>query len=230
MSAISLFLNNMNWNGLFTLLLRLVAVLICIVIHEVSHGAAAYCLGDSTAKDRHRLSLNPLRHIDPLGALMMLLVGFGWAKPVPVDMRQFKHPKSGMAVTALAGPVSNFILAYLMLAVAYFSLGIMVVTGALANTIANGWLSFCSMMASLSLGLGVCNLIPFPPLDGFKGVGAVVPNKIYYAILRYEFVGTIILLVLLFFGILDTPLTALRSVVSNFLDGLARWPYYLVVH
>ncbi|MCD8004984.1 MAG: site-2 protease family protein [Oscillospiraceae bacterium] len=228
MDEISNFLTNMDWDGLVTLLLRLAAVLLCIVIHEVSHGLAAYWLGDNTAKERNRLSLNPLKHIDPFGALMMLLVGFGWAKPVPVDMRRFKHPKSGMALTALAGPVSNFILAYVALVVAYFSLGLMVVSGAAAGAAAEGWLSFCSMTASLSLGLGVFNLIPFPPLDGSKVVGVLLPDRIYYKILRYEFAGTIILMALLWLGALDAPLYAARSWLANLLDGLARWPYYLI--
>ncbi len=229
MDEVSNFLSNMDWDGLVTLLLRLASVLLCIVIHEVSHGLAAYRLGDNTAKQRNRLSLNPLKHIDPFGALMMLLVGFGWAKPVPVDMRQFKHPKSGMAITALAGPISNFILAYVALMVAYFSLGLLVAGGAAVSTFSELWLSFCSMTASLSLGLGVFNLIPFPPLDGFKVVGVLLPDRAYYKILRYEFAGTIILMALLWLGVLDTPLYAVRSWLANLLDGLARWPYYLIV-
>ena len=88
-------------------------VLLCLVVHEVCHGLAAYWLGDPTAKRNHRLSLNPLRHLDPFGLLMMVVVGFGWAKPVPVDPRYFKNPKGGMAITALAGPLSNLIMAYL---------------------------------------------------------------------------------------------------------------------
>ncbi len=92
MQELSAFLDHMDWASLLALLLRVAAVLICIMVHEVSHGLAACLLGDPTAKAQHRLSFNPLRHIDPLGALMMLLVGFGWAKPVPVDMRYFKEP------------------------------------------------------------------------------------------------------------------------------------------
>ena len=112
MQELSAFLNSMDWSGLLSLLLRVAAVLICIMIHEVSHGLAAYLLGDPTANAKHRLSLTPIRHIDPFGALMMIIAGFGWAKPVPVDPRYFKKPKLGMAVTSLAGPVSNFVLSY----------------------------------------------------------------------------------------------------------------------
>ena len=94
-------------------LMRAAAVLLCLTVHETCHGLAALALGDPTARSRHRLSLNPLRHIDWLGLAMMLAVGFGWARPVPVDPRYFRNPKRGMAVTALAGPVSNFLLAFL---------------------------------------------------------------------------------------------------------------------
>ncbi|MEG2175891.1 MAG: site-2 protease family protein, partial [Oscillibacter sp.] len=97
--------------------LRVLAIFLCLTIHETCHGLAAYALGDPTAKELHRLSLNPLRHIDWFGLLMMFTVGFGWAKPVPVDLRYFKKPKQGMAVTALAGPVSNLLLAILMIGI-----------------------------------------------------------------------------------------------------------------
>ena len=224
MEELSAFLNHMDWASLLDLLLRLAAVLICIIIHEVSHGLAAYRLGDPTAKAQHRLSLNPLRHIAPFGALMMLLVGFGWAKPVPVDMRYFKRPKSGMAVTALAGPVSNFLLAYLALLIAYTVLALAGAASALAWEI----IDFCTLTASLSIGLGVFNLIPFPPLDGSKILGIVLPDRIYYKILHYEFAGTIVLMGLLWLGVLDAPLYAVRGWVMDKLLYLAQWPYYLL--
>lgn len=225
MEELSAFLNHMDWDGFVSLLLRLVAVLICIMIHEISHGLAAYWLGDPTAKTQHRLSFNPLRHIDPFGALMMLLVGFGWAKPVPVDMRYFKKPKSGMAISALAGPISNFILAYLMLLIAYTVLALAGVAG--SNLV---WeiIDFCTLTASLSIGLGVFNLIPFPPLDGSKVLGVFLPDRIYYKILRYEFAGTLVLMALLWLGVLDAPLYAVRSWITEKLLYLAQWPYYLI--
>lgn len=229
MQELSAFLDNMNWGSLAALLLRVAAVLICIIFHEVSHGLAAYWLGDPTAKARHRLSLNPLRHIDPFGAVMMLLVGFGWAKPVPVDMRHFKKPKIGMAITALAGPLSNFVLAYVMLWLAHFVLGIFVVNGVAYSGLTQGILDFCVLTASLSIGLGVFNLIPFPPLDGSKILGIILPDRIYYKILRYEFAGTLVLMALLWLGVLDGPLYAVRSFFTNGLLNLAQWPYDLIV-
>lgn len=228
MQELSAFLNHMDWSSLVQLLLRVAAVLFCIVVHEVCHGVAAYYLGDPTAKTQKRLSLNPLRHIDPFGALMMLLVGFGWAKPVPVDMRYFKKPKIGMAVTALAGPLSNFILAYIMMLLAHMFLGVFVVSEAAYTALTQGVLDFCMMTAGLSIGLGVFNLIPFPPLDGSKILGLVLPDRIYYKVLRYEFAGTIVLMALLWLGVLDVPLYAARSFVSENFMMLAQWPYDLI--
>lgn len=229
MQEISAFLDNMDWGSFVQLLLRVVAVLICIIFHEVSHGLAAYLLGDPTAKLQNRLSLNPFRHIDPFGALMMLLVGFGWAKPVPVDIRYFKKPKSGMALTALAGPLSNFVLAYIMMLLAHMFLGVFVVNELPYSDLTQGLLDFCILVASLSIGLGVFNLIPFPPLDGSKILGLFLPDRIYYKVLRYEFAGTIIMMALLWLGVLDVPLFAVRSFVSEGLLNLAQWPYDLIV-
>ena len=105
----------LDFGSMLDMVLRLAAVLLCLTVHETCHGLAAYALGDPTARRAHRLSLNPLRHIDWLGLIMMVVAGFGWAKPVPVDPRYFKKPKQGMAITALAGPVSNFLLALVLL-------------------------------------------------------------------------------------------------------------------
>ncbi len=229
MQEISAFLDHMDWGSFIQLLLRVVAVLICIIFHEVSHGLAACLLGDPTAKMQNRLSLNPLRHIDPFGALMMLLVGFGWAKPVPVDIRYFKKPKSGMALTALAGPLSNFLLAYVMMLLAHVFLGVFVVNELPYSNLTQGVLDFCVLVASLSIGLGVFNLIPFPPLDGSKILGIFLPDRIYYKVLRYEFAGTIVMMALLWLGVLDAPLFAVRSFVSEGLINLAQWPYDLII-
>ena len=113
MDSLSAFLNNMDWWGLLEFLLQICVVLLCLTVHELSHGLMAYKLGDPTARENGRLTLNPLKHIDIFGFIMMLTVHVGWAKPVPVDMRYFKKPQQGMALTALAGPVSNFVFAVL---------------------------------------------------------------------------------------------------------------------
>lgn len=225
MQELSDFLNHMDWEGFFALLLRVVAVLICIIVHEVSHGFMAYRLGDPTAKAMNRLSLNPLRHIDPFGALMMFLVGFGWAKPVPVNPNYFKKPKVGMALTALAGPVSNFLLSYILWLFAFFLLGIF-------NYSSSAFLwqliDFLALTSSLSIGLGVFNLVPFPPLDGSKVLGAFLPDRIYFKYMKYEFAGTFVLMALLWLGVLDGPLYVVRSWITEILLSLAQWPYYLL--
>lgn len=212
LNPLSEFMENMNWTALSAFLLSAVAVLFCLTIHEVSHGLAAYALGDPTAKSQNRLSLNPLRHIDIFGTLMMLVAGFGWAKPVPVDMRYFRRPKLGMAVTALAGPASNFVLAYLALLVRAAVLPFYMRTGG------TGWylaVDFTETLAILSVGLGIFNLIPIPPLDGSKVLEGILPDHIYYAILRYENVGMLLLMLMLFSGVADLPLSAARSWVLN---------------
>ena len=151
--------------------LRVAAIILCMTVHETCHGLAAYALGDPTAKSMHRLSLNPLRHIDWLGLALMFVAGFGWAKPVPVDLRYFKKPKQGMALTALAGPVSNFVLAFLAL---------LACKAIFYVPYSDGWglaFSFCYYTAILSIGLGVFNLIPIPPLDGSKVLAVLLPDR-----------------------------------------------------
>ena len=192
MANFSDFAQHMDWAGLIDLLLSVAAILLCLTVHETCHGLAAWALGDPTAKRLHRLSLNPIRHIDPFGALMMLVAGFGWAKPVPVDPRYFRNPKLGMAVTALAGP------------------------------------GFCETLAVLNVGLGIFNLIPFPPLDGSKVLGAFLPDRAYFQLMRYERWGMLLLMVLLWLGAFSVPLSAARGWVLDLLVRGAAWPYYLL--
>lgn len=219
------FLQNMDWSGMAEFLLMALAVLLCLTVHEVSHGLAAYALGDPTAKSQNRLSLNPLRHLDPFGTLMMLVAGFGWAKPVPVDMRYFKKPKVGMAVTALAGPASNFVLAYGAVLL-YAGLFPLYLRGSWA-----GWsylIHFLSLLASLSVGLGIFNLVPIPPLDGSKILEGILPDQIYYTILRYERYGMIALMLILWSGVASYPLHAARSWVLNVMMEGSGWLFRLV--
>lgn len=194
------------WKELFSALdlasleaaaLRIAAVFLCLTVHETCHGLAAYALGDPTAKSMHRLSLNPLRHIDWFGLLMMFAAGFGWAKPVPVDPRYFRRPKVGMALTALAGPASNFLLAAVALLVgrAHFYMPYTGLTGAALEF-------FCYTVAPLSLGLGLFNLIPIPPLDGSKVLAVVLPDGAYVTLMRYERFGLLVLLALSYFDVM----------------------------
>ena len=176
--------------------LRVAAIFICLTVHETCHGLAAYALGDPTAKAMHRLSLNPLRHIDWFGLAMMFIAGFGWAKPVPVNPRYFRKPKQGMAVTALAGPVSNFVLATLMIGISRLIY--------LYAPYSFGWdmvFTFCLYtVAPLSVGLGLFNLLPIPPLDGSKVAAVLLPDRIYLQLMRYERYGMLLLLLLSWLG------------------------------
>ena len=184
--------------GLISLLLSAVGVLLCMTVHELCHGLTACRLGDPTAKRMGRLSLNPIKHIDILGFAMLLFVGVGWAKPVPVDMRYFKRPKRDMALTALAGPVSNMVLSFLLLAL--YSGLVRILTGGLA---AYFLLNFLSRTAVMSIGLGLFNLLPISPLDGSKILFSLFPDKVYYTILRYERYVMIPLMILMFVGVFD---------------------------
>ena len=200
-------------------ILRVLAVLLCLTVHETCHGLAAYVLGDPTAKSRHRLSLNPVRHIDWLGLAMMFFVGFGWAKAVPVDPRYFKKPKEGMALTALAGPVSNFLLAVIALSgskVIYLYASYSVWMELLFNFL-------LYTVAPLSIGLGLFNLLPIPPLDGSKVLGAVLPDGLYFMLMRYERYGMFLLIALSYFGITSHLISgAIQSVYA----GLVNFFFY----
>lgn len=205
------FIEQFNWGGLLNLLGRVAGVFLCLTVHETCHGLAAYALGDPTAKRMQRLSLNPLHHIDWLGLASMVICGFGWAKPVPVDMRYFKNPRLGMAFTALAGPVSNFLLALLLLFAASLLPAL-----APANVVAAGLFSFCASTAVLSIGLGLFNLVPIPPLDGSKVLFSILPEKAYYTLMRYERYGMAVLLLLVW---LDVG----GSYLSNAIYEVFRW-------
>lgn len=193
---------------------RAAAVLLCLTIHELCHGLAALSLGDPTAKSMDRLSLNPLRHIDWLGLLMMFTVGFGWAKPVPVDPRYFKNPKKGMALTALAGPASNFMLAFSLILI-----GKGIYLYADYTPVWNGIYNFLHLTAVLSIGLGLFNLLPIPPLDGAKVLGGLLPDRTYFALMRYERYGMLLLLLMSFAdvgsGVINRGIAAVYGVMIN---------------
>ncbi len=217
------FLDHMNWMGLLGLLISAVAAMVCITLHELSHGYVAYRLGDPTAKNAGRLTLNPIRHIDPIGLAMMLIAKVGWAKPVPVDMRYFKDPKRGMAITALAGPVSNFVIA----------LAALVLSSALYRLHMTGWvglliLCFLANVAVLSVGLGLFNLIPIPPLDGSKVLFSLLPDRAYRTILRYERFVMILVVVLTMSGALSRPLSWLITGVLRGMCALTDYPLQML--
>lgn len=188
--------NALDFGTLRDAAVQLLAVLFCLTVHETCHGLAALALGDPTAKRQHRLSLNPLRHIDWFGLLMMLVAGFGWAKPVPVNPNYFKKPRQGMALTALAGPASNLLLALLLLIPAR-----LIYTYAHYSVFNQTALDFLTSTAALSIGLGLFNLIPIPPLDGSKVLAMFLPNSAYGQLMRYERYGILVLLALSWLGL-----------------------------
>ena len=177
--------------------LRAAAVFLCLTVHETCHGLAALALGDPTAKSMHRLSLNPLHHIDWLGLALMFTVGFGWAKPVPVNPNYFRKPKQGMAVTALAGPVSN-----LLLAVLFLGIGKVIYLYAPYSAGMNVFFEWCLFtVAPMSVGMGLFNLIPIPPLDGSKVLAVLLPERAYRWLMHYERFGIFALWLLVALGV-----------------------------
>ena len=175
---------------LFYYLLSAIAVLISLTVHEYCHGYAAYKMGDSTAKNFGRLTLNPLKHLDPIGALCMLFFHVGWAKPVPINARNFKDPKKGFAITALAGPLSNLILgffsAFVYLLVFAFLKDVRFESKDFSYYLASNILTFLFLFHSINIGLGLFNLLPIPPFDGSRLLNVFLPPKYYFGIMKYE--------------------------------------------
>lgn len=198
----------------------LFVVFCTLPFHEYAHALVATKLGDQTARLSGRLSLNPMRHIDPLGALMIVLVGFGYAKPVPVNPRNFKNPKVGMALTALAGPCAN-----LLMAIVFLLLKNIILLFPTSNPIVLALAYFFIFAASINIGLAVFNLLPIPPLDGSRILQLIIPSKYYFKFLQYERYVVIVVFVLLLTGILSRPLGYLQSLLYNGLDFLVSLPF-----
>jgi len=197
------FLGLFNFSVIINAVTIAVPALICITVHELAHGYTAYRLGDDTAKKMGRLTLNPIKHIDIVGLVMILLVRFGWAKPVPVNMNNFKHPKAYMAVTAIAGPLANLILAVIVMFIfliisPYENINAFFVAYILDD--APIALIILFLMAQLNVMLAIFNLLPIPPLDGSKVLFSLLPDNIYNKLMKYERYGMVLLLLLVFSG------------------------------
>lgn len=204
----------MLFSGLgFELVYLIIALLIALTFHEASHALVAYWLGDPTPKKMGRLSLNPFAHLDPYGALMILLIGLGWGKPVQIDAEKLKPgPKIGMALVAIAGPITNLLLAVLFavpLRLKWFPLypNIRIPLGFLPFGVPALYVGMGPLLQSivvLSLALAVFNLIPLSPLDGSRLWQIILPTKLYYQVARFELIGLVLVIGLIlsdrFFG------------------------------
>lgn len=189
-----------NMQEMLNLLMGLPALLLALTFHELGHGLASYLLGDPTAKNQGRLTLDPIAHIDPIGFFALLFFKFGWAKPVPIDPRYYKNRKLGIALTSIAGPMSNFILA--------------VITGLIFRFAYNAQIEFFfnndimfNFMSSLliyNISLGLFNLIPIPPLDGSKILASMLPDKLEYKFYQYERYSMVILVLFMYLGVFRT--------------------------
>ncbi|MBQ5782381.1 MAG: site-2 protease family protein [Oscillospiraceae bacterium] len=206
---------------LFDIVVRAIVLMTAIPIHEAAHAYAADRLGDPTARYRGRLTLNPMAHFDLVGSLAMILTGIGWAKPVPINPMNFKDTKKGMAISAAAGPASNLCVAAISLAVAkillYVGYGIGI--NGVISTLYTVFYSMCY----INISLAIFNLIPIPPFDGSRIFNYFLPDKMYFKIMEYERYIYIGLLVLLFSGILDIPLSLMTGLIFRAVDKLTMF-------
>ena len=199
----------------------LVIVFIILPIHELAHGFVAHKLGDDTAKRQGRLTFNPIASIDPIGALFILLFGFGWARPVPVNPLNFKNRRVGMALTAFAGPFANLLTGFLA-AVAYVA--VFLITGRTGPQ----WLYYgFEYFITINVALAVFNLLPIPPLDGSKVLGAFLPTKVEMQFYKYQRILIPIMFVLIFSGALSRPLWWLEDMCLSGVMWLAKLPFWL---
>ena len=197
---------------------RAIVIFLILPVHEYAHGWAAAKLGDPTAQARGRRTFNPLAHLDPIGALCILLFGFGWAKPVPVNPMYFRHRKRDMALTALAGPASNLLVA-LLAALIYNVIWLLHPSASVLQ-----WINyFFYYFIVINISLAVFNLLPIPPLDGSRIVLLFLPERIYFHLMRYEMYISLAVMALVLTGVLDTPISWLSTQIYHGMCFILRF-------
>lgn len=201
-----------NLQTILTYIVIYSSLLVSLILHENAHGVVALYMGDTTAKDSGRLSLNPLKHLSPLGTLSLLIFHFGWAKPVPINPYNFRKKKLGNFLVSISGIITNFLLAFIFLVIFNF---------VISEVDANPYLIlFVKSMVQYNVLLGVFNLIPLPPLDGSKIVMTFLPDKVNYKLLSMERYTNMILIALIFTGAISKVVLSMSDFVLKFMYGL----------
>ncbi|MGB7292113.1 MAG: site-2 protease family protein [Thermodesulfobacteriota bacterium] len=207
-------------------------ILFALTIHEYCHGLVANYLGDDTALKQGRLTLNPIAHLDVIGTILMFLVGFGWAKPVPVNPLNFKDPKKGMLLVALAGPVSNLLTAI----VAGIVLRNLIPSIITSDHAISGFYSTLLVVMVLTViygvGLAIFNILPIPPLDGSRVLYGLLPERHAYAYSRFEPYGVMVLFALFLFGgrIFSVVIWYPVSIITELISGVGYFQLWQVIH
>ena len=203
-------------NGTLTIQFALMwigAIILALTFHEFCHGFAAYRLGDRTAKHDGRLSFNPLKHIDPIGLILIIAAGFGWAKPVMVNPYNLRNPKQDMAIISLSGPLSNFVFGF----IALFIFQSILTFTSVPNTFIIYAAAFLNLLFQINVGLGLFNMLPIPPLDGSKFFGFLLPDHLYFRFTNFRY-GFMLLVILIFTDVIPVILSPLiRAVETGYL-------------
>lgn len=230
----------MDQNKIFELLYITAILLLALPLHEFAHAWVAYRFGDTTAKDQGRLSLNPFRHLDPLGSLMMYVAHFGWAKPVPVDARNFRQKRLGMLLVALAGPFSNLLLAFVsMMIIGLLTkltlVGVLTIGTGWGTTVLTGAFDLLGMLVQINILLAIFNLLPVPPLDGSRVLSSFLPDRWMVKLASMErWIGLAFLLVVIvlpritgntsivsqIIGVVSVPVINVMATIASMVFGL----------